>query len=77
LLKKKYFKEMTMKTVLEIETAVSKLPVKDFDEFWGWFEKFKEERWTKKFKNDVQMGKLDDLANEALADFNAGKCKNL
>ena len=35
------------------------------------------ETWDKQFENDVKAGKLDRFAEEALADFQAGKCEEI
>ncbi len=33
--------------------------------------------WDKQFEKDVKAGKLDRFAEEALADFRAGKCEEI
>ncbi len=33
--------------------------------------------WDKQFEEDVKAGKLDRFAEEALADFQAGKCEDI
>lgn len=66
-----------MTTLTEIEEAVSHLSRKDFKVFCDWFENLEAERWEKEFEKDVKNGLLDDLANEAIADFEAGRCKKL
>ena len=35
------------------------------------------EVWDKQFEKDVKAGKLDRFAEEALADFRAGKCEEI
>ncbi|RKU08415.1 hypothetical protein C6501_16445 [Candidatus Poribacteria bacterium] len=35
------------------------------------------ETWDKQFEDDVKAGKLDRFAEEALADFQAGKCEEI
>ncbi len=35
------------------------------------------ETWDKQFEDDVKTGKLDRFAEEALADFQAGKCEEI
>jgi hypothetical protein len=35
------------------------------------------EVWDKQFEEDVKTGKLDRFAEEALADFRAGKCEEI
>jgi hypothetical protein len=33
--------------------------------------------WDEKFEKDVKSGKLDHLADQAIADLRAGDCKEL
>ena len=35
------------------------------------------EAWDRQLEEDVKAGKLDQLAEEALADLRAGRCTNL
>ncbi len=63
-----------MTTIHEIETAVSQLSQDDFTQFRAWFETFEAEVWDSQFERDVNAGRLDLLANQAIADFQAGKC---
>ncbi len=66
-----------MTTLTEIERAVTSLSRKDFNKFRDWFSALDQKEWDREFEKDAQKGLLDDLANEALADFNAGACKKL
>lgn len=66
-----------MSTVQEIERAIAQLSKDDFAVLRKWFEEFETKMWDNQFEEDVQLGKLEKLANEAIADFRAGKCKEL
>ncbi len=66
-----------MESLQEIETAILRLPKKDFSTFREWFEKIEAEAWDKKFEKDAVSGKFDRLAKKARDDFKAGKCKEL
>ena len=66
-----------MSTVKEIESAVSKLTRDELYSFRSWFQEFDAEAWNQQFAADVHAGKLDALADEALADLSAGRCKEL
>jgi hypothetical protein len=66
-----------MSTVKEIESAVSKLSPDDLQSFRSWFQKFDAGAWDQQFEKDVQAGKLDALADEALNDLRSGRCKDL
>jgi hypothetical protein len=64
-------------TIQEIEKAVADSSPKSLAEFRAWFAKFDADRWDTEFERDVKAGKLDALADEALAEFKAGKCREL
>lgn len=66
-----------MTTLTEIERAVTGLSRKDFNKFRDWFSSLDQRKWDGEFEEDAQKGLLDDLANEALTDFNSGACKEL
>jgi len=66
-----------MTTLTEIERVVTSLSQKDFNKFRDWFSSLDQRKWDREFEEDAQNGLLDDLANEALADFKAGACKEL
>ena len=66
-----------MSAVLELEQAVSQLPPKELARFREWFEEFDAKIWDRQFEEDAKSGKLDRLANPAIADFRAGKYKEL
>ena len=42
--------------------------------FRAWFEEFDAKVWDKQFEEDVKLGKLDHLANQAIDDFRVGNC---
>ena len=66
-----------MSAVLKLEQAVSQLPPKELARFRKWFEEFDAKIWDRQFEEDAKSGKLDKLANQAIADFRAGKFKKL
>lgn len=66
-----------MSTVQEIEAAIRQLPPADLSDFRHWFAEFDAANWDRQFEEDVQAGRLDDLANEAIADFHAGRTTEL
>ncbi len=66
-----------MTTLIEIERAVISLSRKDFNKFRDWFSSLEQRKWDREFEEDAQNGLLDELANEALADFASGACKEL
>jgi len=66
-----------MITVQEIEKSVAFLPELELGKFRSWFEKFDAKTWDKQFDQDVKNGKLDNLADQALRDFDDGRCITL
>ena len=64
-------------TVKEIEKAIEKLSDDDLSDLRDWFYKFDNEVWDRQFESDVKAGKLDKLAEKAISDYHAGKCKEL
>jgi hypothetical protein len=61
-----------MMTVEDIERAVSKLPADDLARFRAWFEEFDAACFDRKIELDAESGKLDRLAEQAIADFRPG-----
>jgi len=46
-------------------------------QFRAWYEKFDSDTWDEQIEKDSAAGKLDALANEAIADHKSGKSKEL
>jgi len=63
--------------VSEIIENIKKLPENDLKILLEWIENFEQELWDKEFERDVSRGKLDRLAEQAIRDFHAGKCRKL
>ena len=66
-----------MTSVEEIEKAVTTLSEKELFDFRRWYEKFDSTLWDEQFEKDVINGNLDYLADQAISDYQAGKCKEL
>ena len=64
-------------SIEEIETAVSRLSKDQLARFRRWFDEYDGQVWDAQIEQDVQAGKLDALAREALAEYEAGRCKPL
>jgi len=60
-----------------IEEAVEQLTLDELAQFRAWFEQFDADQWDAKIADDAKSGKLDHLADEALADFKAGRTRTL
>jgi hypothetical protein len=57
----------------ELKQAVQQLSEQEFKVFEEWFDNFRAEVWDKQIKSDVQAGKLNKMAEQALSDFRKGK----
>jgi hypothetical protein len=66
-----------MGNIHSIEKAIEALPPSELAEFRRWFAEFDAAAWDKQLEHDASAGKLDQLANEALADFHAGSPREL
>jgi len=61
----------------EIKDAITQLSKDDLTALRKWFDEFEAKIWDNQFEEDVQSGRLEKLADEAITDFRAGKCKEL
>jgi hypothetical protein len=66
-----------MSTVEQIEAAILKLSPQELSQLADWVLDLDEQRWDEQIEQDVAAGKLDFLAQEALAEFEAGNCRAL
>ncbi len=64
-------------SVKEIELAIEQLPPSELSELAQWFEEFHAQAWDKQIEQDIMAGKLDTLAEQARAEYRAGRCKPL
>lgn len=60
-----------------IKTAITQLPLAELMDFGVWYKQFEAQVWDKQIEEDIKAGKLDRLAEEALADFEANRCTEL
>jgi hypothetical protein len=60
-------------TTEDIEKAIEQLPPRELARFRAWFEAFDADQFDAAIERDVQAGKLDALAEEALAAHRARK----
>ena len=66
-----------MKKIEEIEEDIEKLSTSELKAFRRWFINFDTQKWDNQIQEDAEKGKLDNLANEAINEFRAGKAKEL
>ena len=61
-----------MTTVEEIERAVERLPPQELARFQQWYALFDAERFDSRIERDAAAGRLDTLAETALAEDRQG-----
>jgi hypothetical protein len=66
-----------MTKVEKIEQDIRKLDRKELLAFRRWFRDYDSDAWDRQIEEDVRTGKLDKLAEEALAEHRAGKSKEI
>ena len=64
-----------MSKVEQIENEVQELSAEELARFRDWFLEFDWEAWDRQLERDVETGKLDVLADEAVREHAAGKTK--
>jgi hypothetical protein len=66
-----------MSTIEQIKTTILKLVPEEFQRLKQWFADVDYQRWDRQLEQDVTDGKLDALAEEAIAEFKAGQCREI
>lgn len=66
-----------MSTIEQIEAAILTLPPEQFQQLRQWILDIDYQRWDEQLEQDIADGKLDALAEEALAEFKAGNCREI
>jgi KaiC/GvpD/RAD55 family RecA-like ATPase len=66
-----------MARVEELTIEVQQLNRDELAAFRDWFRKYDSDEWDKEIEEDVSAGRLDKLANEAIAEHRAGRTKEL
>jgi hypothetical protein len=66
-----------MSEIEQLEQRIESLSPQDLARFRTWFLAFDARVWDAQIEADAKSGKLDGLINEALADYKAGKARDL
>lgn len=66
-----------MLTVEQIESAILALPPDEYRKIVEWFADLDYQRWDEQLEKDIASGKLESLAKEAIAEFEAGNCRRI
>jgi hypothetical protein len=62
-----------MSTLEQIETAILMLPADEFRQLRQWLADVDYQHWDEQLEQDIAQGKLDALAEEAIAEFKSRK----
>ncbi len=63
--------------VEDIEQGILGLPQDQLKQFRAWYEKFDAGKWDEQIEQDAKDGKLDAIAESALAEYKSGKARKL
>ncbi|MCL1469903.1 hypothetical protein [Argonema antarcticum] len=66
-----------MSNLEQIEAAILSLPSNEFEQLKRWFFDLDYERWDEQLEQDIADGKLEALAQEAIAEFETGHCREI
>lgn len=66
-----------MLTLEQIESAILQLSPDEYRKLMEWFADLDYQRWDEQLEKDIADGKLEALAQEARAEFEAGHCRRI
>jgi hypothetical protein len=66
-----------MTKVEKLENEVQRLNPDELAAFRDWFRRYDSDEWDKVIERDVSAGRLDNLAEEAIAAHKAGRTREI
>ena len=66
-----------MRKVEKLENEVQQLNPDELTAFRDWFRRYDSDEWDKEIERDVSAGRLDKLAQEAIAAHKAGRTREI
>jgi len=66
-----------MSNLEQIEAAILSLPSDEFAKLRLWFLDLDYERWDDQIEQDIEDGRLEAFAQEAIAEYEAGHCREI
>ncbi len=66
-----------MTRVEKLEHEIQRLSRDDMAAFRDWFRKYDSDEWDREIEQDIQAGKLDRLAEEAITAHKAGRTREI
>jgi len=64
-----------MARIEELTSEVQQLSREELSAFREWFRKYDSDEWDKEIEEDISAGRLESLANKAIADHKSGRTK--
>jgi hypothetical protein len=64
-------------TIEDLEKAVAELPPDQLEQFLAWIEEYNAARLDRTIERDAASGKLDRFADRAIADYKAGRAREV
>ena len=72
-----YVRCRIMTTIDKLEREVQKLSREELAAFRNWFRTYDSEEWDRQIEQDALSGRLDSLADEAIAEHQAGRTREI
>ncbi|MEH2330801.1 hypothetical protein [Nostoc sp.] len=66
-----------MLTLEQIESTILQLPPNEYEKLIQWFADLDYQRWDEQLEKDIADGKLEALAQEAIAEFETGNYRTI
>jgi hypothetical protein len=66
-----------MSTVEAITAAIAQLPPEQVAQVRAWLAEYDERQWDEQIEQDERAGRLDTLAERALAEYRSGRTRPL
>jgi hypothetical protein len=66
-----------MTKIQKLEQEILKLNRKELASFREWFRKYDSDEWDCQIEKDINLGRLDKLAEDALSAYKAGKTREI
>ena len=66
-----------MKTLLDIEKAIKKLPTQEARKLADWLDRYLDDAWDMQMQSDLSTGKLDNFIAKVESDIEASQVRNL
>jgi len=66
-----------MTKLKNLEREVQRLTRDEMAAFRAWFREYDSDAWNRQIEEEIQTGKLDSLAEEAVAAYRTGRTKEI